>query len=87
MYYKRPSPKDGGNDPGERDAGNNPAVESVRRTMIKLRPLQQLRAESAALTESWPALPTKWILDEDDEEEAQTHADTEWPLQPAPKHR
>jgi hypothetical protein len=57
--------------PGDNDEHENPAIETARRTMIKLRPLDVLRKECAALAESWPALPSRWILAEDSEGDAQ----------------
>ena len=52
--------------PRNDDDGPHPAIQSMRRTMIKLRPLTALRKEGSALSESWPASPASWILAEDE---------------------
>jgi hypothetical protein len=54
------------NKDGERQF-ENPAIDSVRRTMIKLRPLAEPRKESEMLVGCWPASPSRWILERDAE--------------------
>jgi hypothetical protein len=59
--YVQPPP------PGE-DGREYPGIESVRRPMIKLRPLQELRKQCSALVDRWPSDPAQWVYEEDDPE-------------------
>jgi len=53
--------------PGD-DGREYPGIESVRRLMIKLRPLQELRKECSGLVDCWPSSPAQWVPEDDDPE-------------------
>jgi hypothetical protein len=40
-------------------------TQEVRRTMFRLRPLHDLRAEHSRLVEAWPLHPAKWVFEPD----------------------
>jgi hypothetical protein len=77
-YVEPPPPRDD-------DAPENPAIESVRRTMIKLRPLDALRKEYAALADSWPASPSRWIMADEPDGDPQEALELDGGFAEAPK--